>query len=138
MPDPMSMSLRHQPLTELEEVLVRLVDARQLSSEQIAAQLDVTVSHVGQLYRNAKARQQDFAAHGADALSRLPERAQHLLQQLGLHNRAETRSAIESGRLSWSGSFQAIVWDGRFQNYYGPKTWRVLLEWTELPVPADF
>jgi hypothetical protein len=123
------MNLRNKPLEDWEEVVVRLRQDQKLTYHQIGRQLDVSGVRVRQIYQSAQARLKDFAEHGTGALSRLPTRVRRLVLDLNLGSRERTRSAIESGRLSWNESYASIHWDGKMLLYYGRRTWEVLLEW---------
>lgn len=132
----MKMALRRTPLNEQEATVVRLHRDEKLTHRQVAAQLGVSSERVRQIYRAAKARLKDFAENGDDALSRLPTRAITILSNLGITSRAQTRAAIDSGRLSWSerGS-GSMRWDGTPLRLGGWHTWVVLHEWTGLVPP---
>jgi len=70
-------------------------------------------------------------------VSRLPARAITLLANLGITSRAQTRAALDSGRLSWSERYGAsICWDGEPLRLGGWRTWMVLHEWTGIVLPA--
>jgi O-succinylbenzoate synthase len=96
------MALRHSPLNEHEALGVRLHQDEKLNHREVAAQLGVSSERVRQIYRVAKARLKDFAENDDDALARLPTRAITVLSEICIATRAQTRAAIETGRLSWS------------------------------------
>lgn len=131
------MVLRHTPLNEQDSLVVRLHEDEKLKYSQIAAQLGVSTERVRQIYRTAKSRLQAFAEHGDDALSRLPTRAITFITNLDIATRAQTRAAIESGRLSWRRKLGrgSMCWDGQSLRLGGWRTWVILHEWTELPSP---
>jgi predicted DNA-binding protein (UPF0251 family) len=89
-----------KPLTEQEEMVVRLWEAGNLSRREIARQLEVSSTRVGQIYAAARTKLQDFAEHGEDALTLLPARARKVVVDCGIPSRSQARSAIESGRLT--------------------------------------
>lgn len=128
-----TMALRHTPLNEQEAAVVRLHGDEKLTHREVAAQLGVSSERVRQIYRVAKARLKDFAENGDDAFSRLPTRAVTVLTNLGIASRAQTRTAIDSGRLSWSERGRGSMrWDGKPLRLGGWHTWVVLREWTGL------
>lgn len=131
------MVLRHTPLNEQEEKVVRLHRDEKLTHREIAAQLGVSHERVRQIHRAAKARLKDFAENGDDALSRLPTRAITFLTNLDIATRAQTRAAIESGRLSWRRKLGrgSMCWDGQSLRLGGWHTWVILHEWAGLPSP---
>lgn len=130
------MTLRHTPLDEQEALVVRLHQDEKLTHREVAAQLGVSSERVRQIYRGAKARLKDFAENGDNALSRLPTRAITVLNNIGITSRAETRAAIESGRMSWRARGRgSMCWDGQPLRLGGWHTWVVLHEWTGLVPP---
>ena len=90
------------PLTEQEEMLYRLCEAGKMTRREIARQLEVSSTRVGQIYAAARTKLQDFAEHGEDALTLLPARARQVVVDCGIPSRSQARSAIESGRLTWT------------------------------------
>ena len=132
------MALRHTPLNEREALVVRLHRDEKLTHREVAAQLGVSSERVRQIYRVSRARLKDFDENGDDALSRLPTRAITVLSNIGLATRAQTRAAIETGRLSWSErSRGSMRWDGQPLRLGGWHTWVVLHEWTGLVPPES-
>ena len=130
------MALRHTPLNEQEAAVVRLHRDEKLTHREVAAQLGVSSERVRQIYRVAKVRLKDFAENGDDAFSRLPTRAITVLTNLGITSRAQTRAAIETGRLSWCERGRGSMrWDGQPLRLGGWHTWVVLHEWTGLVPP---
>jgi hypothetical protein len=132
---PMNMSLRHKPLEEREELVVRLHEEENLTWREAGVRLGLSHACAWQIYIAAKARLKDFAENGADALSRLPMRARRLVVAHNIGSRALTRSAIESGRLSWNEGFRSIQWDGAILRQMGRITWAALYEWAGRPLP---
>jgi hypothetical protein len=132
----MKMALRHTLLNEQEASVVRLHRDEKLTHREVAAQLGVSSERVRQIYRVAKARLNDFAENGDNALARLPTRAITVLNNIGITSRAQTRAAIETGRLSWSERGRGSMrWSGQPLRLGGWHTWVVLHEWTGLVPP---
>jgi hypothetical protein len=75
---------------------------------------------------------------GHDARSRLRGRVRQLLVDLKIGSRAQTRAAIESGRLSWNKGFGSILWEGSMLRNVGDKTWAALYEWAGRPAMPPF
>ena len=76
--------------------MFRLCEAGKLTRREIARQLEVSSTRVGQIYAAAKTKLQDFAEHGEDALTLLPARARQVVVDCGIPSRMLTRSAIEA------------------------------------------
>jgi hypothetical protein len=134
----MKMALRRTPLNEQEAAVVSLHRDEKRTFREIAAQLGVSSVRARQIFRAANARLNDFAENGDDALSRLPQRAITLLTKLDIATRAQTRIAIESGRLSWCEQGRgAMCYDGMPLRLGGWITWTVLHAWTGLQRPTQ-
>jgi len=121
------------PLTEHEEVVFRLCEAGQLTRREIARQLEVSSTRVGQIYAASKTKLQDFAEHGEDALTLLPARVRQVVVECGIPSRSQTRSAIESGRLKWAEGIGGIFWNGRMLPKVSQKSWTALHSWAGHP-----
>ena len=129
------MNFPDPPLTEREQLVVRLRDEEKLSGPEIGGRLGVSRTRVGQIYAAASAKLKDFAENGADALSLLPPRVRRVLVDCKLGSRALARSAIESGQLSWNEAAGNIRCDGGRLPKLGRRTWVALCEWTGQPTP---
>ena len=121
------------PLTEQEEMVFRLCEAGKLTRREIARHLEVSSTRVGQIYAAAKTKLQDFAEHGEDALTLLPARARQVVVDCGIPSRMLTRSAIESGRLTWHEGIGGIFWEDTMLPKMSRKTWSALHAWAGHP-----
>ena len=109
--------------------MFRLCEAGKLTRQEIARQLEVSSTRVGQIYAAARAKMQDFAEHGEDALTLLPARARKVVLDCGIPSRSQTRSAVESGRMTWTEGIGGIFWDGIMLPKVSRKTWAALHAW---------
>ena len=121
------------PLTEQEEMVLRLCEAKKLTRREIARQLEVSSRRVGQIYAAARTKLQDFAEHGEDALTLLPARVRQMVVDCGIPNRSQARSAIESGRLTWIEGIGGIFWEGTMLPKVSRKSWAALHSWAGYP-----
>jgi predicted DNA-binding protein (UPF0251 family) len=121
------------PLTEQEEMVFRLCEAGKLTRREIARQLEVSSSRMGQIYAAARTKLQDFAEHGEDALTLLPARARQVVVECGIPSRSQARSAIESVRLTWTEGIGGIFWDGIMLPKVSRKSWIALYSWAGHP-----
>jgi predicted XRE-type DNA-binding protein len=121
------------PLTELDEVVFRLCETGKLTRREIARQLEVSSARVGQIYAAARMKLQDFAEHGEDALTFLPARVRQVVVDCGIPSRSQARSAIESGRLTWTEGIGGIFWNGRMLPKVSRKSWAALHAWAGHP-----
>jgi predicted DNA-binding protein (UPF0251 family) len=121
------------PLTEQEKMVFRLWEAGELSRREIARQLEVSSTRVGQIYAAARTKLQDFAEHGEDALTLLPVRARKVVVDCGIPSRSQARSAIESGRLMWAEGIGGIFWEGTMLPKVSRKSWAALHAWAGHP-----
>jgi len=121
------------PLTEQEEMVFRLCEAGRLPRREIARQLEVSATRVGQIYAAAKTKLQDFAEHGEDALTLLPARARQVVLDCGIPSRSQARSAIESGRLTWAEGIGGIFLEDTMLPKVSRKTWAALYAWAGHP-----
>jgi len=130
--------MENRLLTEVEAAVFHLYESRRLTRSEIARQLDVSPTRVGQIYNAACTKLKDFAEHGEDALSLLPARARQVVVEHEIGSRALTRSAIESGRLSWKQGIGGIFWNGVMLRNLSEKTWLALYDWAgRPPIPKD-
>lgn len=113
--------------------MVRLWEAGDLSRREIARQLEVSSTRVGQIYAAARTKLQDFAEHGEDALTLLPARARKVVVDCGIPSRSQARSAIESGRLTWTEGIGGIFWEGTMLPKVSRKSWAALHAWAGHP-----
>ena len=114
-------------------MVFRLCEAGKLSRREIARQLEVSSTRVGQIYAAARMKLQDFAEHGQDALTLLPARARKVVVDCGIPNRSQARSAIESGRLTWAEGIGGIFWEGTMLPKVSRKSWAALHAWAGQP-----
>ena len=114
-------------------MVFRLCEAGKLTRRQIARQLEVSSSRVGQIYAGARTKLQDFAEHGEDALTLLPARARQVVVDCGIPSRSQARSAIESGRLTWTEGIGGIFWEGTMLPKVSRKSWAALHAWAGHP-----
>ena len=114
--------------------MFRLCEAGQLTRREIARQLEVSSTRVGQIYAAARTKLQDFAEHGEDALTLLPARARQMVVHCGIPSRSQARSAIESGRLTWAEGIGGIFWDGTMLPKVSRKSWAALHAWAGHPL----
>jgi len=127
------MSLRLQPVSEVQAAVVRLHDEARLSFIQIARQLEVTDSRVKQIYAEAHHCLRDFAAHGPKAICLLPGRARWLLEYCGYQSWAEVRTAMETGELQLTLSGAGVLWQKTMLPSVSHKTWSALYDWAGRP-----
>ena len=113
--------------------MFRLFEAGKLTRREIARQLEVSSTRVGQIYAAARTKLQDFAEHGEDALTLLPARARQVVVDCGIPSRSQARSAIESGRLTWTEGIGGIFWDGSMLPKVSRKSWAALHSWAGYP-----
>jgi DNA-directed RNA polymerase specialized sigma24 family protein len=121
------------PLPEQEEIVFRLCEEGKLTRRQIARQMEVSSSRVRQIYATARTKLQDFAERGEDALTLLPARARQVVVECGIPRRSQVRSAIESGRLTWTEGIGGIYWDGTMLPKVSRKSWAALHAWAGHP-----
>jgi predicted DNA-binding protein (UPF0251 family) len=121
------------PLTEQEELVFRLCEAGKLTRREIARQLEVSSTRVGQIYTAARTKLQDFAEHGEDALTLLPARVRQLVVDCRIPSRSQARSAIESGRLTWAEGIGGIFLEDTMLPKVSRKTWAALYAWAGHP-----
>jgi predicted DNA-binding protein (UPF0251 family) len=121
------------PLTEQEEMVFRLCEAGKLTRREIARQLEVSSTRVGQIYAAARTKLQDFAEHGEDALTLLPARVRQLVVDCRIPSRSQARSAIESGRLTWAEGIGGIFLEDTMLPKVSRKTWAALYAWAGHP-----
>jgi len=121
------------PLTELEEMVFRLCKDGKLTRREIARQLEVSPTRVGQIYATARTKLKDFAEHGEDALTLLPARTRQVVVECGIPSRSQARSAIESGRLTWAEGIGGIFWEGTMLPKVSRKSWAALHAWAGHP-----
>ena len=114
-------------------MVFRLCEAGKLTRWEIARQLEVSSARVGQIYAAARTKLQDFAEHGEDALTLLPSRARQVVVECGISSRSQARSAIESGRLTWTEGIGGIFWDGTMLPKVSRKSWSALHSWAGHP-----
>jgi predicted DNA-binding protein (UPF0251 family) len=127
------MYLRPHPLNEQEQLVVFLRDVENLTTDEIAARLGVSIARVNQLNRAISAKLKDFAEHGKDALSLLPGRVRRVVEECGIGSRALARFAIVTGRLTWNEGMGGMFWNGVMIRAVSRKTWAVLYEWAGRP-----
>lgn len=113
--------------------MFRLCEAGKLSRREIARQLEVSSTRVGQIYAAARMKLQDFAEHGEDALMLLPARVRQVVVDCGIPSRSEALSAIESGRLTWAEGIGGIFWEGTMLPKVSRKSWAALHAWAGHP-----
>ena len=114
-------------------MVFRLCEVRELTRREIARQLEVSSSRVGQIYAAARKKLQDFTEHGEDALTLLPARARQVVVDYGIPSRLQARSAIESGRLTWAEGIGGIFWEGNMLPKVSRKSWAALHSWAGYP-----
>ena len=114
-------------------MVFRLCEVGKLTRREIARQLEVSSTRVGQIYAAARTKLQDFAEHGEDALTLLPVRARKVVVDCGIPSRSQARSAIESGRLTWTEGIGGIFWEGTMLPKVSRKSWAALHAWAGHP-----
>lgn len=132
----MTSALRQEAVTEQEAQVIRWREEEGVTLDEIAARVGKSKERVRQMIREAKARLDDFAQNGDDALSRLPAHAVKVMGRMKLRTRAEVRAAIGSGQLWWSNRFNAAMWESQSVRTAGWGCWVAFCEWCGLPKPV--
>ena len=117
------------PLSEQQELVLRLREEAKLKSRAIGVQLGVSKERVHQIYATAKAIRADYARHGVDSLLLLPAPARHGLENLNLASRVKLKAAMKSGELRWDEKWKHIRHKGRAVRLIGWESWLALEEW---------
>ncbi len=125
--------LTRPALTEQEEMVVRLCQEGKLTRKEIALQMEVSGTRIGQIYALAQTKLQDFKENGGDALSLLPSRARRVVVDCGIPSREQVRSAIRSGRMKWLQGMGGVIWEGRMVEKVSHKTWEAIHAWAGHP-----
>jgi len=131
----MNIALPQDPLNAQQKEALRLREHERLTYRDIAARMGVTHYRIQQVLTTARARLEDCAAHGEEALSLLPKRVRNVLGWVDLASPAALRAAIASKRLAWYVSRMRLMLDGRSLRNVGWQSWQVMCVWAGLPRP---
>ena len=123
------LKLRGNPLTELQELVLRLREEEKLTQPAIAARVGLSLERVRQIAATAKAIREDYARHGVDALLLLPSRVRHGLDNLNLVSRAQVKAAIAAGELRGDEQWKRCIYKGRPVRNTGWESWQMLEYW---------
>ena len=123
------MKTRGTPLSEQQELVLRLVEKEKLIYAQVCARLGVSLDDMRTLYWTAKMLRADYARHGVNALRLLPNRARFALECIGFMKRTQVKKAITAGVLGWDIKQNKVIYRGKRVRNLGRKSWHVLQEW---------
>ena len=123
------LKVRGSPLSEQQELVLRLREEEKLTCEEVGVRLGVSVDRVRQISATAKAIRADYARNGVDALLLLPTQARHVLENLNLTSRAGLKAALATRKLYWDEKWKHVVSKGQSVRHLGWESWLALLEW---------
>ena len=136
------MKLGIKPLTEQQELVMRLRKEEGMTYQEIGEGLGVTRERVRQIYAEARRRLAEHEENPRESLVLLPVRVRTVLENLDLHSRSQILAAFESGELwcdsgCWTGSWTeraklASQRKGRNlarMRNFGKDSWLILEQW---------
>jgi uncharacterized protein YuzE len=127
---------RGNPLTEQQELAIRLCEEDELTDKEIGSRLGVAPGLVRKFYATAKEIRKDYAKNGINAFWLLPTRVRLGLQKDRFNprsrifrSRSQVKAAIEAGELRWDEKWNRLRYKKTTLHNLGRESWLVLLEW---------
>jgi predicted transcriptional regulator len=142
------MKLGIKPLTEQQELVMRLRKEEGMTYREIAEGLGVTPCRVQQICAEARRRLSEHEENPRESLMLLPARVRSILKDIEFHRRSEVLEAVQSGRLyydekrpmAWHGNLADMKEFGinvaRLRNA-GRQSWEILLQWLGFQTAED-
>ncbi len=141
------MKLGIKPLTEQQELVMRLHKEEGMTYRQIAEGLGLSRGRVQRICADARQRLEEYEENPRDSFVLLPKRVRNLLEYLELDSRSEVLEAVKSGRMYYDKKepriwVRVVDWKTAKINVAdvrnaGWKSWEILLQWLGLPKPAE-
>ena len=124
------LKMRGTPLSEQQEVVLRLRDEEKLTHQEIAERVGVSLLRVRKLYETGKALRKDYARKGVESLLLLPTLVRNALEKLELASRARVKAAIAARELGWDKKLNRLIHPKDVYGInLGRESWLLLLEW---------
>ena len=124
------LKVRGTPLSEQQEVVLRLRDEEKLTHQEIAERVGVSLLRVRKLYETGKALRKDYARKGVESLLLLPALVRNALEKLELASRARVKAAMAARELGWDKKLNRLIHPKYVYGInLGWESWLLLLEW---------